>query len=223
METVPVNSNMPPTRADWQMSVNQFTTSVLTLPQVRSGAVEKAQAINWLECVSKLHKPQSIERIINQASGLGAKDIRALIANERQEYYPAIGVNEVYSAKKLESVPLPRTPKIEREGVVTTIARKMLETHYGLTRNKEGEAMMGKIQGGRFPWMISKPTLLGTSGDGTFLYDTHVNRRDTLSGSDEIRLHYHDLVANTRRIKCTELFQANLSIDKSLFSRSRSP
>ncbi len=34
--------------------------------------------------------------------------------------------------------------------------------------------------------------------------------------SDEIRLHYHELVANTRHIQCAQLYQANLTVDKSM-------
>ncbi len=89
METIPVSAEIPEKQADWQQSVDRYRTSALALPQVRAGAVTTAQALSWLTAVSKLHNPQGVERVINQAGGLGAKEIRALIANERQGILPS--------------------------------------------------------------------------------------------------------------------------------------
>jgi hypothetical protein len=220
MNAISVNTDLPVKQANWAASVDAHAQTVLSLPQVQSGAVESAQALSWLTSVAKLHPPQQIERLIRQAGGLDAHEIRALVANERQAYYPPLGVNEIYASKWLQTLPLPDGPDIAQDKMVNTLCRQILQTHYGLIPNLADEIRMSDCLTGssHHPWMRSSPTLLGSDGRSTFLYDTHINRVDTTGDADAIRLHYHDLVANSREVASNGLFGANITIDTGLLN-----
>ena len=199
MERIVVEkSNITPVIENWQQTVENYKEHALSLSSVRSGAVKPDDAMKWLEVASKLYPDTAVERLLNQVSGFGAKDMRTLIADDRQEYFPTDSANEVYDRKRLKTITPPNGPESEKERILTSIARIVLQQRYGLDRDLDTEGLMAKPSlGGKAEWLVGKPALVGRLGNESLLFDIQFSDSpNEISQADQIRLHYYDLVAN---------------------------
>jgi len=199
METINVGNNQIQTiHNDWQSTVLNYENRVKRVPTVLSGAVTLDQSISWLNTASKLYSPSSVDRLLHQVSGLGAKDIRTLIAHERKEYFPEDSIGELYNRKLLNTITAPNSPSTERERILTNITRSILLNRYGLDRNTDMERSMSMTDPSRRAvWLVGNPGMIGTNGTDNFLYDIQfTNNTNEVNQGDLIRLHYYDLVAN---------------------------
>lgn len=218
MDTLKVTNNeISPIYKDWENTINQFTESLGNIPVVASGAVPIDQAQQWLQLAAKIHSPYACERLIQQSSGLGAKDLRTLIAHDRNEYYPDDSAGEVYSRKWLASLAAPNGPNAERERVLTNITRSYLLKNYDVERNIQAERAMASTGPNRkAAWLIGQPGMVGHKSGNTFLFDIQFDKNtNEINQSDLIRLHYYDLVANNSGCKADHLSLVKVSVDSS--------
>jgi len=199
MESIKINSrHIPSPQKKWEDTFSKMKHKLAYLPQIRTGVVDIQQAQSWLTAVSKLFARSTVERLIHQCAGIGAKDMRALIAHDRKEYYPDDSAVELYERKMLLSVQAPATPKAEEERILTNVARIILLEKYNLKRNIELERKMATPSTSNSrQWLVGRPGMVANQGSDTFLYDIQLtNKAKSLEQGDEIRSHYYDLVAN---------------------------
>lgn len=199
----------------WEKTINSLSGKMVKIPVVESGSVSLKGAQQWLRLAAKLHTQQTCDRLIHQSSGLGAKDLRTLIAHERNEYFPDDSVGEVYTRKWLKSLVAPNGPNAERERVLTNITRAYLLKNYEVERNVQVEKAMASTAPSRAAaWLIAQPGMVGSKSGNTFLFDIEFNDNTTkVSQSDQIRLHYYDLVANNVGCKVDQLSLVKVSVD----------
>lgn len=216
METVKVNAkNFPPIFEDWKVTVKDYGLRLKDVPVVLSGTIDSTQATQWLETASKLYRPNMINRLLHQVSALGAKDIRTLMAHERNEYFPSDSVGELYNRKLLQTIVAPNGPSLERERILTNVTRSMLLSRYGLERNHGMEKVMASTDPSRDAnWLIGNPGMIGIKGKDNFIYDIQFCSNTTeIDQGDVIRLHYYDLVANNIGEQPKHLSVVKVAID----------
>lgn len=211
-------SSIKPVNPDWEETVATHKGRLESLPSVASGAVSAEDAMKWLQVASKLYSALTVDRLLDQASGLGAKDIRTLVAGDRNEYFPKDSAQEVYERKHLKSISPPNGPDTERERILTSIVRIALQDRYGLERDKDMEGQMAKpIPGGKAEWLVGKPALVAKHGNQSLLFDIQFSDNPSeISQADQIRLHYYDLVANNTGKAPDQLNLASVHIDNHL-------
>lgn len=200
-------------RENWQKTFNKYLPELASIPAVRSGSTSMDDAKNWLECVSKTHSDSLVATCIKQSKGLGARDIRALVAHDSEEYYPALSANEIYQSKQLKAYPANFNLAKNEEPFIINAARQVLEERHNVTRSTSHEDNM--LNGKNGLWLKSKPSLYGNINGNDVVIDIHINRGKDVTHSDELRLHYHNLVATSINLEPTSLFQVNLQIDPS--------
>ena len=205
---------VPIKQSNWEEVYNKHLSDVADIPAVISGAASIEDARNWLECVSKVHPENLVSTCIKQTKGFGAREIRALSAYDNKEYYPALSANEIYNSKQLKAFPATFSLAKNEEPFIINAARQVLAEKHGVSRHPEIEAAM--LEGNGDNWLRSRPSLYGTTGERDVIIDVHINRGEDITHSDEIRLHYHDLVATTVGKRPTSLFQANVEINPDL-------
>lgn len=209
------NDNLKPVQVDWELTYNSHLTRLGGIPVVASGGVSQEAAEKWLGTISKLYPSPYVNRAIGQVSGIGAKDIRTLVAAERGEYFPSDSAGELYKRKFLNSVATPNTPSIEKERILTNIVRSLLVRKYGLERDLTTENSMSMPSSNRnLPWLVGKPGLVGVNGAETFLFDVQItDTAEELNQGDLIRLHHYDLVANNAGKKADYLNLVKVTVD----------
>lgn len=188
------------------------------IPGVSLGTVPMQRAEQWLSLALRLYSPSATEKLMDQVSGFGAKDIRTLIASERNEYYPGDSAEEIYKRKWLCILPTPANPNVERERILTNITRAYLLKNYDIGRDSTSEKIMSSVDSARKAnWLLGQPGLVGLSGEKRFVFDIQfADKPNTVDQSDIIRLHYYDLVANNSGIKIDNLNLVKVFIDESL-------
>jgi hypothetical protein len=228
METIKVDNNqIQPRQKDWRSTAISYEDRIKNLPTVFSGAISQEASLLWLNTACKLYPPTIVDRLFHQVSGLGAKDIRTLIAHERKEYFPEDSAGELYNRKLLNTIPAPNSPSSERERILTNVTRSMLLSRYGLDRNLAMEKKMSMTDPSRRAvWLVGNPGMIGTNGTDNFLYDIQFsNNTDEINQGDLIRLHYYDLVANNIGQQPKHLSLVKVSVDpnfaESMVSMSR--
>lgn len=194
---------------------NALVEKLSQIPGISSGTIPMDRAMQWLELALRVYSQSATEKLIDQASGFGAKDIRTLIAHERNEYFPDDSAAEIYNKKWLYTLPAPSTPSIERERILTNITREYLLNNYNIERDYTTEKKMSSSDPARKAnWLLGQPGLVGLNGTNRFVFDIQFSdNTDTVSQSDIIRLHYYDLVANNSGINVDNLSLVKVFID----------
>lgn len=228
METIKVDNNqIQPLQRDWKSTAIRYEDRAKNVPAVLSGVVKQEVSLLWLQTACKLYPSATVDRLLHQVSGLGAKDIRTLIAHERKEYFPEDSAGELYNRKLLNTIPAPNSPSTERERILTNVTRSMLLSRYELDRNLAMEKAMSMTDPSRRAvWLVGNPGMIGTNGTDNFLYDIQFSSNTAeVNQGDLIRLHYYDLVANNIGQQPKHLSLVKVSVDpdfaESLVSMSR--
>lgn len=206
--------NVQVKQPDWQACYNKFLPEINSIPAVLSGSASIDDAKNWLECISKTHPYKVVSTCIKQVKGLGAREIRALVAHNDGEYYPALSANEIYQSKQLKAFPANFSLAKNEEPFLIKAVRQVLEQENGVIRESDNENKM--LHGKDDLWLKSKPSMYGRVNNNDVIIDIHINRGKDITHSDELRLHYHNLVASSVGLKPSSLFQVNLQIENSL-------
>lgn len=204
-------TNLAVKRQDWQQVYAKFEHELDALPAVKAGTSTNEDAQKWLECVCKTHSEHVVSTCIAQVKGLGAREIRALIAHDSGEYYPALSANEIYQSKQLRAFPSDFSLARNEEPFLINAVRQILTEQHGIARSTENEKRM--LSGNGELWLRSKPSMYGQIGGKDVILDIHINRGKDITHSDELRLHYHNLVASSVGLKPQSLFQVNLQLD----------
>jgi len=204
-------------QSDWFENFNATKSRLENMPAVLDGITSLSQAESWLECVCKTHPAHLVETCIAHASGLGSKDIRGLMAHDINEYYPALSANEIYESKKLQAFPVNFSLGRNDDKFIVNAAREYIQERNGLVRNVAKEIQMLNNSNGT--WLRSRPSMYAenpNSPNNNAIIDIHINRGEKVTRSDEIRLHYHNLVAQAASVPAQILYQVNIQIDKAL-------
>jgi len=214
LQTVQQAQSLNPLHPNWKETAARFKVDVEALPQVQSGAVNKEQAMSWLVAASKMLAPEQISAQILQAQGFGANEIQALWSFDNDKYYPTLSASEIYSLKSLESFKLPSQEDIA-SGRLYGVLRLLTMDHFGMNRESGVEKLMPMVnESSNMPWMLSKPGLVGSVNNDIAVVDIKYNYGQNLTQSDELRLHYHDLVLTDRKKPAKHLYQLNAVFDK---------
>lgn len=215
MKYIKVDRDKTPIKqSGWEEAFNKYVPALNDIPCVKSGSTSMEDAREWLECITKIHSDSLVSTCIKQAKGFGARDIRALSAFDSGEYYPALSANEIYQSKQLKAFPATFTLAKNEEPFIINAVRQVLAEKHNVIRHPDVENAM--LEGNGDNWLRSRPSLYGSVGDRDVVVDIHINRGAETTHSDEIRLHYHDLVATTVGKRPSSLFQANIQINPDL-------
>ncbi|MDI4652591.1 MULTISPECIES: hypothetical protein [Pseudoalteromonas] len=204
-------SNISIKQSDWQHTFEKYAPLLNEIPAVKHGVTSMESAQKWLECVTKTHSDSLVATCIKQASGIGARDVRALIAYEQGEYYPALSANEIYQSKQLKAFPASLTLARNEEPFIISAVRQVMQERHSIQRSQANEERMfaGKEQ----LWLKSRPSMYGVVNDQDVIVDIHINRGKDVTHSDELRLHYHTLVACSVGLEPKSLFQVNIQLE----------
>lgn len=219
---ISVDSNPEPIQPQWKESVEFLKSKAALHPTVLSGGVSPNTVEKWIETASKLHKPNFVNRLIIQNSGLGADDIRTLVAHERDEYYPTDSAKEIYDRKQLKAVSLPKQEQLSQERVLLNLVRHYISEKYSLERDVDIERKMGqpnpiKTEYMASKWLIGQPAMFAKNGDSNFIVDVHfTNKKDDVykvEPQDSLKLHHYDLVATNIGASNDQLYLAKVYIE----------
>lgn len=201
-------------RTNTLSSKETYRPAVMQLPQVLHGAVSEVHAESWLERACKSQPANRISSLIRQQAGIGADDMRALIAHERNEYYPSLSPNEVMKRKWLDIDSLKYKPANATKMLFISMARELVAERYAMPRDRDLESQLASPKPGS--WKIGRPAL-ALHGSTDLLIDIQfeesVSAAKTFSKSDAVRLHHYDLVAAERGISNTELLLVKVAVD----------
>ncbi len=191
-----------------------YRDSVMQLPQVLHGAVSEMQAELWLDRVCKIYPANRLSGFISQQAGIGADDMRALIAHNRNEYFPTLSPNEVLKRKWLDTDSLKYAAPNETKLLFLGMAREVIAERYGMNRDKNLESALAAPMAGS--WLIGRPAL-ALRGQTDLLIDIQFEESQSAaklaSRADAIRLHHYDLAASQRGVSDTELLLVKVAID----------
>jgi len=196
---------------NWQRTFDKYAPSLQYIPAVMQGVTSIENAQKWLECVAKTHADSHVSTCIKQASGIGARDVRALIAYEQGEYYPALSANEIYQSKQLKAFPASFTLARNEEPFIINAVRQVMQERNNIQRSQENEERM--LAGEGQLWLKSRPSMYGKVNGQDIIVDIHINRGKDVTHSDELRLHYHSLVACSVDLSPKSLFQVNIQLE----------
>lgn len=193
-----------------------YRSNVMQLPQVLMGRVTEHQAEAWLKQLCAIEHPNRVGSVISQQAGLGAEEMRALVAHSRNEYYPTLSANEILDRKWLKPESIKQTASNSAKSIFINIARGIVTDKYGMSRNRELESEFTRpIQGS---WRIGRPALV-LSGDKHLLIDIQFedsrNNVDNVRSEDKLKLHHYDLIAAEKGITNTDLVLIKVSADQS--------
>ena len=198
-------------QVDWQQTFDKYTHALASIPAVSNGITSIEEAQKWLECVAKTHPDSLVATCIKQASGIGARDIRALVAYEQGEYYPALSANEIYQSKQLKAFPASFTLARNEEPFIINAVRQVMQEKNHVQRSQTSEELM--LAGEEKLWLKSRPSMYGSVNGQDVIIDIHINRGKDVTHSDELRLHYHSLVACSVGLSPNSLFQVNVQLE----------
>lgn len=216
MKTINVKTTpITPTIGNWKESFDKTKGLLPALPQVISGSVKLADASKWLEQASKVHPQIALFKLINQVKSFGAKDIRALLATDRNEYFPKDSAQEVFQRKRLETIPAPNTAEYEKEKLLCKVARTLLVKRYNLDRDTKSERQMSAPDNAKISWLSGQPGMVATIDGTRHLFDIQVSLDpEELKESDKIGPHYYDLVASNHNVSIDHISVAKIYLDK---------
>lgn len=209
-----VNANqVKPIQADWREASSQLKNKVMNLTYVKQNPHKEAQALEWLECICKVHPRIVANTFIEQASGLGSQEMRALGMHDNDKYFPSLSAAEIYKSKRLEAFPV-RTSSSDKgidDSWIKSAARDVLQEKIGGQRNTVAESKM--LSGNA--WLKSRPTAFYNTSINSFIADIEINKGATITPDSELRLHYHSIVAKAVRVGSENniMLRANLSIN----------
>lgn len=190
-----------------------YRSVVMRLPQVVSGVVTERQAEAWLTKLCSIIPANHISGAISQQSGIGADEMRALIAHNRSEYYPSLSANEILNNKWLEMDSLKQKAPNTAQNLFLHVARAMISDKYGMSRNRELENELATPCIGS--WKIGRPAMI-LSGDREMIVDIQIeDTASDLKNEDTIRLHHYDLTAQERGMQNTELLLVKVKVQQS--------
>lgn len=207
-------------RADSQRIIAAHRSALARLPQVRSGAVSPEHAERWLEAAARLHTSRGISQLLRQASGLGAQDMRALVAQERGEHYPGFGATEVIARKRLEAVPLPGPGRMSAERIFTNMAALMCQERMGITRAQDHERALQVPQADSpLPFLCARAPLIGRTrerSDRMVLCDLNLSIPGYRLVHDETTLNYLGLCAANRGLDVAPIMM-HLEVSQAMY------
>lgn len=191
-----------------------YRPAVMQLPQVLHGVVSESQAEVWLDRVCKSQPANRVAGLISQQAGIGADDMRALVAYGRNEYHPNLSPNEVMQRKWLDVDSFKYKPANATKMLFINMARELLSERYAMPRDRDLESHLAAPKAGS--WKIGRPAL-ALRGSIDLLIDIQfeesVSAAKSFSKSDAVRLHHYDLVAAERGISNTELLLVKVAVD----------
>ena len=200
-------------RENWEKTFILLRDKTLNSPTVGENNQNHYQALLWLECVCKTHPADLAGMCVEQLYGLGSKEMRSLMAHEEGEYYPALSPIEIYQSKQLKAFPVDFKISVNEERFILNATRASVLDRAKGERQKSYESRMFK---GGNQWFKSRPAMCFSSHGEDYLADIHVNRSDNVTASDEIRMHYHSLVASSVGLPQSTMLQVNVKISPDL-------
>ena len=214
MKYIEVNTNkIKPKQADWRENIFRLRDKVMDLAYVRENPHKETQAIEWLECLCKVHPYERANTFIEQASGLGSQEMRALTMHDQNKYFPSLSAIEIYRSKRLEAFPVRETSfdKNTNDAWIKSAVRDVLLEKTSGHRSIESENRM--LRGNS--WLKSRPSLFYSTARNNFITDIEINKGAKISPDSEMRLQYHSIVASSVAVgsESNILLRANLSID----------
>jgi hypothetical protein len=214
MKYIEVNRNkVKAIQSDWRETSALLREKVMNLPYILENPHKEPKALEWLECISKIHPQKLANTFVEQASGLGSQEMRALGMHDKDMYFPSLSANEIYQSKRLEAFPMRETSSDRGvdDNWIKAAASYVVVEKMGGTRNKEAEDKM--LSGNN--WLKSRPSAFFTTSTNNFLADIEVNKEAKVSEDSEMRLHYHSIVANAVGVGNEDnvMLRANLAID----------
>lgn len=214
MKYILANTNqVKPIQADWRETSSLFRDKVMNLAYVKQNPHKETQALEWLECLCKVHSKVVANTFIEQASGLGSQEMRALGMHDNDKYFPSLSAAEIYKSKRLEAFPVitSSSDKSVEDGWIKSAARDVLREKIGGQRDTVAESKM--FSGNA--WLKSRPTAFYNTSMNSFIADIEINKGATITPDSELRLHYHSIVAKAVRVGSENniMLRANLSIN----------
>ena len=100
------DAQLPTHNEDWELTYNRFLPILSELPQKKSGLLDNKLANQWLEQASKNYNQRDLGYQISTKLGFRAQEVRALWAEDNNEYYPKLGGIEVYASKSFRTIDL---------------------------------------------------------------------------------------------------------------------
>lgn len=215
MKYILANTNqVKPIQADWRETSSLLRDKVMNLSYVRQNPHKEAQALEWLECLCKVHPQIVANTFIEQASGLGSQEMRALGMHDNDKYFPSLSAAEIYKSKRLEAFPIQASSSDKGidDNWIKSAVRDVLREKIGGQRDTVAESKM--LSGNS--WLKSRPTAFYNTSINSFIADIEVNKGATITPDSELRLHYHSIVAKAVRVggENNIMLRANLSINE---------
>jgi hypothetical protein len=212
MKYIQVNTNnVKPIQADWRDTSFRLRDKLMNLAYVKKNPQKEHDALEWLECLCKVHPYILANTFIEQASGLGSQEMRALVMHDKDKYFPSLSANEIYQSKRLEAFPVHETSsdKGVDDGWIKSAVRDVLLEKTGGHRNIEAESRM--LTGNE--WLKSRPTIFYSTATNHFITDIEINKGAAISEDSEMRLHYHNIVAKAAGVGSENnvMLRANLA------------
>ncbi len=193
-----------------------YRSGVMQLPQVVMGRVSEAQAEAWLKKLCAIEHPNRVGSVISQQAGLGAEEMRALVAQSRGEYHPTLSANEILDRKWLKPESIKQSGTNTARNIFINIARNIVADKYGMSRNRELEGKFARPIPGS--WRIGRPALV-LSGNKHLLVDIQFEDArsavENVKSEDTLRLHHYDLIAAEKKLTNTELVLIKVRAEQS--------
>jgi hypothetical protein len=214
MKYIQVDTNkVKPVQSDWRETSDRLRDKVMNLEYVKQNPQKEHEALEWLECICKVHPYILANTFIEQASGLGSQEMRALTMHDKDKYFPALSANEIYRSKRLEAFPVRETSSdkgVDDSWIKSAVRDVLLERTNG-QRSIDAESRM--LAGNK--WLKSRPSVFYTTETNTFIADIEVNRGAKITEDSEMRLHYHSIVAQAAGVgsNSTVMIRANLAAE----------
>lgn len=214
MKYIQVNTNkIKPIQDNWRETLANLRDKVMELAYVKQNPQKEHNALEWLECICKVHPPKLANTFVEQASGLGSQEMRALAMHDRDKYFPLLSANEIYQSKRLEAFPVRETSTdkgVDDNWIKAAVREVLLEKMDGQrSTNAESRMLTGN------QWLKSRPSVFFSTANNNFIADIEVNKGAKVTDDSEMRLHYHSIVANASGVgsETNTMLRANIAIE----------
>ena len=194
--------------------IETYRPMALQMPQVAAGQITERQAEEWLGYVSRIMPANQILPFVHQCSGIGANDMRALVANERNEYYPGLAPEEILGAKRMSLDSVRSRPISTAKMVFTNLARQMVSDKINLERDRDLESIFATPVNAS--WKVGRPAMILGSDQKIIVdiqFEDSAKKVASVENNDAIRLHHYDLVGAERGIGNTKLMLVKVAVD----------
>lgn len=202
--------------ANWRVDAQEIAKFARLLPQFTGGLISEDQLDAWAAGAAKLTSPAAAIAVLSQSAGLGAKDMRTLIASSRGEYFPRDSAGELYERKLLERVALPLGPSIERERLATRLAIRHIIDTYGVSPQVDVmKAMASPNTANGETWLIGRPALVAEKDGQKHIFHVEVSDKSAnhVDPNDNIAPVHYDLVATSRDVDISHLHLVKVQIN----------